>query len=98
MQPQHTARAPIAALTDVEAFLLLAQTLKGTAQELRARQQRESGLQRALAARIAAMTKQCEDMAHRNARLREMWKQVRAELANDAAKDDEHGSSGAANH
>jgi hypothetical protein len=92
MQPQP-ARAPIAALSDVESFLLCAQTLKATTLELRARQQRESALQRTLATQIAAMTRECESMASKSAKLRDMWKLVKAELAQDAAAtgDEEHG-------
>lgn len=81
MQPELTSRAPITALSDVETFLTDAQILKSCTVQLRERQQREAGYQRALSVQIATKTQKLSELSKQFPRLREMWKQVQRELA-----------------
>jgi hypothetical protein len=74
------ARAPIGALKDVETFIQVAGRCKALVIELAERRARESRYQRTLAQQIQLFKNQCEQLAHDNARIREMWRQTLAEL------------------
>lgn len=73
-------RAPIGALEDIETFLQVAGHVKALVCELAERRTRESRYQASLASQIKLFMGQCDDMARDNVRLREMWRQTKAEL------------------
>ncbi len=75
------ARVSVAALTDIEKFIHLAQHLKALTVQLQQRRARESRLQASLAQQITTDTAHARELVRGNPRLLELWAATQAELA-----------------
>jgi hypothetical protein len=74
------ARAPLTRLLDIQTFLTSAEHLKALTLQLQQRRARRSQLETSLERQIVVFTNQCKDLASKNPRLAELWRDVIVEL------------------